>query len=103
MVNCRGTSCEGAHWWHTSKYLALVAIQEGDQSSGMAGSAADPAALLRIYIKRGRLEDAASLALTHLHAWQTQVTLPPHKTTRPKHLICTARAGRCPEASSGLC
>lgn len=41
----------------------------------MAGSAADPAALLRIYIKRGRLEDAASLALTHLHAWQTQVTL----------------------------
>ncbi|BDA47676.1 probable nuclear pore complex protein Nup160 at C-terminar half [Coccomyxa sp. Obi] len=51
----------------------LHLFQEGDPSKGMAGSAADPAALLRIYIKRGRLEDAASLALTHLHAWQTQV------------------------------
>jgi len=41
----------------------------------MAGAAADPAALLRIFMRRGRLEDAARLALTHLHAWQTQVTL----------------------------
>lgn len=61
--------------------LSCFGTQEGDPSKGMAGSAADPVALLRIYIKRGRLEDAASLALTHLHAWQTQVTFAPHQTT----------------------
>ena len=51
------------------------AIQVEDPSRGMAGSAADPAALLRIYMRQGRVEDAAMLALTHLHAWQTQVTI----------------------------
>lgn len=49
-------------------------MQDGDASRGMAGSLADPAALLRIYIKHGRLQDAAMLALSHLHAWQSQVS-----------------------------
>lgn len=52
-----------------------AALQVGDASRGMAGSAADPAALLRVFMRRGRLEDAARLALAHLRAWQTQVPL----------------------------
>ena len=54
--------------------LLWLGMQVEDPSRGMAGSSADPTALLRIYMKRGRLEDAATLALTHLHAWETQVT-----------------------------
>ena len=37
---------------------------------GMAGGPADPAALLRVYLKHGRLEDAAGLVLEHLAGWQ---------------------------------
>lgn len=40
----------------------------------MAGSAGDPAALLRLYMRHGRVRDAAQLALRHLHAWRTQVS-----------------------------
>jgi hypothetical protein len=44
-------------------------------TGGMAGAAADPAALLRVYIKHGRLLDAAQLAKDHLEAWQRQGAL----------------------------
>ncbi|KAI8463323.1 MAG: hypothetical protein J3K34DRAFT_495752 [Monoraphidium minutum] len=37
---------------------------------GMAGGPDDAAALLRAYLRHGRLEDAAGLALDHLAAWQ---------------------------------
>ena len=39
----------------------------------MAGSQADPAALLRVLMKHGRMEQAAALALQYLRAWQTEV------------------------------
>lgn len=39
-------------------------------AGGMAGAPDDPASLLRVYLRHGRLEDAASLALEHLSAWQ---------------------------------
>jgi hypothetical protein len=44
-------------------------------AGGMAGAAADPAALLRVYIQHGRLLDAAQLAKDHLEAWQRQGAL----------------------------
>jgi hypothetical protein len=37
---------------------------------GMAGSAADPAALLRVYLQHGRLLEAGELVLEHLAGWQ---------------------------------
>ena len=51
-------------------------MQGEGPASGMAGSMGDPAALLRLYMKHGRLRDAAQLALSHLHAWRTQVSRP---------------------------
>jgi len=39
-------------------------------AGGMAGGPEDPAALLRVYLRHGRLDDAADLALEHLSAWQ---------------------------------
>eukprot|EP00775_Hariotina_reticulata_P002523 gene2523-2825_t len=39
-------------------------------AGGMAGFSADPAGLLRVYIKHGRLVDAAQLVQEHLEAWQ---------------------------------
>jgi hypothetical protein len=39
-------------------------------AGGMAGGPDDPAALLRVYARHGRLADAAELALAHLAAWQ---------------------------------
>ncbi|WIA39183.1 hypothetical protein OEZ86_005308 [Tetradesmus obliquus] len=44
-------------------------------AGGMAGAAADPAALMRVFIKHGRLLDAAQLAKDHLEAWQRQGAL----------------------------
>jgi hypothetical protein len=44
-------------------------------AGGMAGTAADPAALMRLYIKHGRLLDAAELAKAHMEAWQRQGAL----------------------------
>ncbi len=38
--------------------------------AGMAGAAADPAALLRLYLQHGCLEEAAVLVLAHLAAWE---------------------------------
>jgi hypothetical protein len=51
----------------------VSALQAEDAGAGMAGSAGDPAALLRLYMRHSRLRDAAQLALRHLHAWRTQV------------------------------
>ncbi len=48
-------------------------MQVQDASKGMAGSQADPAALLRVLMKHGRVEQAAALALQYLKAWQTEV------------------------------
>jgi hypothetical protein len=42
----------------------------GAVAGGMADAAADPAALLRLYMQHGRLLDAAQLAVSHLDAWQ---------------------------------
>ena len=39
---------------------------------GMAGSKADPAALLRLYLAHGRLQEAAQLAIQHLTLLQEQ-------------------------------
>jgi hypothetical protein len=39
-------------------------------AGGMAGFSADPAGLLRVFIKHGRLVDAAQLVQDHLEAWQ---------------------------------
>ncbi|KAK9796306.1 hypothetical protein WJX73_000064 [Symbiochloris irregularis] len=39
---------------------------------GMAGGLADPAALLRLYLAHGRLQNAAQLAIQHLTSWQKQ-------------------------------
>ncbi|KAF6256777.1 hypothetical protein COO60DRAFT_79428 [Scenedesmus sp. NREL 46B-D3] len=44
-------------------------------AGGMAGAAADPAALMRVYVKHGRLLDAAQLAKDHMEAWQRQGAL----------------------------
>jgi hypothetical protein len=38
-------------------------------AGGMAGSAADPAALLRVYLQHGRLLEAGELVLEHLAGW----------------------------------
>ncbi|KAK9814266.1 hypothetical protein WJX72_003104 [[Myrmecia] bisecta] len=54
--------------------LALFEVREdAAKAAGMSGNGADPAALLRAYLKYGRLEDAASLALRHLQAWDDEV------------------------------
>lgn len=37
---------------------------------GMAGQAADPAALLTVYLRHDRLADAADLVLNHLSSYQ---------------------------------
>lgn len=45
---------------------------------GMAGGGADPAALLRLYMRFGRLDDALALAHLLICAWLTQAcTMPP--------------------------
>ena len=50
-------------------------MQVQDVSKGMAGSQADPAALLHVLMKHGRMAQAATLALQYLRAWQTEVRL----------------------------
>ena len=54
------------------RYALLAQVQ--DASKGMAGSQADPAALLRVLMKHGRVEQAATLALQYLKAWQTEAS-----------------------------
>lgn len=46
--------------------------------SGMARPGPDPTALLRLYIKYDRLEDAADLAVSFLTQWERQVNTAPH-------------------------
>ena len=41
-------------------------------AKGMGGSKVDPAALIRVYVKHDRLQDAALLSMRYLNAWQTQ-------------------------------
>jgi hypothetical protein len=69
----------------------------------MAGSAADPAALLRVLLRRGRLLDAARLAAVHLAAWQRQGALArcapaaawlPLRDLERLHASLSAAAGR---------
>lgn len=51
---------------------APVAAASSDSAlvrGSFAGSPADPAALLRLYILHGRLEDGVSLLVEHLQAW----------------------------------
>lgn len=52
-----------------------AAAAAGDGSAlvrgSFAGGPADPAALLRLYLQHGRLEDAASLLVDYLEAWAT--------------------------------
>jgi hypothetical protein len=53
--------------------MPLLVAQGKDASQGMAGALEDPAALLRIYMRHGRLSEAAKLAIRCLHSWQMQV------------------------------
>jgi hypothetical protein len=75
----------------------------------MAGATADPAALLRIYLRHGRLVDAAQLATHHLHAATAgnsvqrqrhcKVWLPYQHITL-LHALLTAEAQRAGQAGS---
>lgn len=53
----------------------LQPFQSTSDASGMAGNAADPAALLQKYMEHWRLVDAARLVLTYLEAWQQRSSL----------------------------
>ena len=48
-----------------------------------AGVAADPAALLRLYMQHGRLEDAVALVVEYFAAWQTTNPLVRRKEGQP--------------------
>ena len=52
----------------TAAVLQASAVQQA--AGGMAGRAADPAALLALYIRYDRLADAANLVTSHLAAYQ---------------------------------
>jgi hypothetical protein len=70
--------------------LAATSLQVQDASKGMAGSQSDPASLMRVLMKHGRMEQAAAFALQYLAAWQTQVhnlhdTLSWHHVRRARH------------------
>jgi hypothetical protein len=51
-------------------WLVAPFAPSSSSSGGMAGAPDDPAALLRVYVRHGRLDAAAELALEHLAAWQ---------------------------------
>lgn len=51
---------------------------KAESCSGMARPGPDPTALLRLYIKYDRLEDAADLAASFLTQWERQVSTTPH-------------------------
>jgi len=53
----------------------LQPFQPTSDAAGMAGNAADPAALLQKYMEHWRLVDAARLVLTYLEAWQQRSSL----------------------------
>lgn len=53
----------------------LQPFQPTSESAGMAGSAADPAALLRALMDHWRLVDAAQLVLAYVDAWQQRSSL----------------------------
>lgn len=72
----RVAAVDGALSTHPGLHLPAWFIQPFQPvagiSGGMAGSGLDPAALLRVYMKHGRLIDGAELLKSHLDAWQRQ-------------------------------
>lgn len=46
--------------------------QRSDPLAGMGGAGPDPAALLRLLLTYGRLEQAAALAVSYLDYWDKQ-------------------------------
>eukprot|EP00879_Flechtneria_rotunda_P024557 GHRR01026037.1.p1 GENE.GHRR01026037.1~~GHRR01026037.1.p1 ORF type:complete len:204 (-),score=76.85 GHRR01026037.1:351-962(-) len=53
--------------WLTEPFNPLAG-----NAGSMAGTGADPAGLLRVYLKHGRLVDAAKLVRGYLESWQMQ-------------------------------
>lgn len=53
-----------------NKQYWLQAPGAHEELLGMAGQAADPAALLTVYLRHDRLADAADLVLNHLTSYQ---------------------------------
>ena len=60
-----------------SRVQRAVQVKAGSWS-GMARPGPDPTALLRLYIKYDRLEDAADLATSFLTQWERQVNTAAH-------------------------
>jgi hypothetical protein len=89
--------------------VAPFAPGGGVGAGGMAGGPDDPAALLRVYIRHGRLADAANLALAHLAAWQAANPLArckPAAVWLPLRQLealdaCLADAAAAPAAGAG--
>jgi len=48
--------------------------QAGDKVKGMAGGPGDPVALLRLYMRHGKLAEAGNLAQTYLRCWLREVS-----------------------------
>ena len=59
---------------------AYMRVQQVDQRTdplaGMGGAGPDPAALLRLLLTYGRLEEAAALAVSYLDYWDKQARMP---------------------------
>ena len=49
--------------------------QRSDPLAGMGGAGPDPAALLRLLLTYGRLQEAATLAVSYLDYWDKQARL----------------------------
>ena len=49
--------------------------QRSDPLAGMGGAGPDPAALLRLLLTYGRLEEAAALAVSYLDYWDKQARI----------------------------
>lgn len=77
-------------WTEDPHSLVQVTAQEW---SGMARPGPDPTALLRLYIKHDRLEDAADLAVSFLSQWERQVSEVP--CSRPRVLMMQGASAAC--------
>lgn len=71
-VSPSGAAYQNVHCFSCCDHTSA---QVQDARKGMAGFQADPAALLRVLMKHGQMEQAAALALQYLRAWQTEVKL----------------------------
>lgn len=67
-----------------SRLHGCAAQEEKGGRGGMAGGTADPAALLRLYIQHGKLEEATRLTVQSMSAWRMQA--------RPSDAPCLAAA-----------